>query len=306
MDQLMEFLTTIGDISWLVTRRELRRLRDSVLVGIAVAAFFILPGAFLGGVNLDLKMVWLGIGMVVIAGAVISLAYYRTPGGLTLGAAIDEAIAKRPGLVTTVAGGGRRYVRFVAGFLTSELGAGLIAFWLPGHQYPVMTLFLIPITMVIITYVIWKGGSGWWPKLVWRLTIATLVIAVAAIFLPRLSRLVMARAGRIEDRILCVIEDTRPECPRSAPRAAQPTSVSTYTLRPGQLVYTKEQVGDGFPELEFQATKSFVVWAAGPGGLPKKYDMPAGSSGWRGAGKAGPLKFEVDSGESVVQVWQVR
>ena len=309
MDQLMEFLATIGDIVWLVTRRELRRLRDSVFVGIAVAALFILPGAFLGWVSFDFKAIWIGIGMLAVAVTAISLAYYRTPTGLTLSAAIDRAITKKPGLVTTVSGGGGRYVRFVAGFLTSELGAGLIAFWLPGHQYVGMTLFLIPLTMVVITYVIWKGGGEWWPTLVWRLTIATLVIVVATIFFPRLSRLALSGAGRVEDRIICAFDDARPECPRRPASAGRVTVLArgVFHLEPeegkswGKWKVTGIGVGKG-SVVCFNATEDFYV----ADGLREPHLLPKGNSCVDGNDPEGPLVLMASTVPSVVQIEKKR
>ncbi len=149
---IMEFLNTALRMFGLWHREEFYRLRNSLIVAIAVAAIFIIPGAFLGAISWTLKVVWIEIGMLIITITSLSLAFYRIPIGIELNAFIKKAEGSK--CKPAITDGAETYIRIVAGFLASELAVSLIALWLPAHKNPAMAFMALLVPMVLITYTI--------------------------------------------------------------------------------------------------------------------------------------------------------
>lgn len=228
----------LGDVIWLWHKRNFLHLRRSIVLVLAAAVVFILPGMFLGGINETFKGAWLSIGIAISLGVALYLAACRVP----IGAEIAVLLRRyrrgngSEGLVATVVEGAADYVQAVAAFAASLGVVGLLAMYFPAHNDPKKALAAIFAVLVLIFFAVWKGGGSWWPTFVWGVAVVTLIWALVGVILPKVPQYaerLMADAGAAVD---CMFGG---ECP--PPRPVQPPQKCTgdecYTvaLEPAKL-----------------------------------------------------------------------
>ena len=189
---------------------EFRKLRGNIAGALAITAFFVIPGAFLGAFNLTTKVVWIELGMVVTTFVTLRLLRNRAVIAAELStAAIAFGGSGGRGIVGTGVAGVKGYVRFAGALLASQLAALLIALWFPAHRSPAMALLLLPVSMVFVTLWIWQQGETMWPRIVRGVAWFTLAMALASVALPGTFTLLLERTHGI-DGIAVTAANTSP------------------------------------------------------------------------------------------------
>jgi hypothetical protein len=198
------------------------------------------------------------------------------------------------------------YLRLVAAILSSEIAVGLIALWLPGYKNPWMTLLILPVAMALIAHTIWKKGEFWWPKLVYRLAIFTLVASVVSIFFAQTVNELSDRLsidGIMADKVREIWPTEAEKAEKTRKKAEElkrATVVEQFQLKVGEETSTVE-AGPGTHH-RLWANKPYQAVSVQMDGSRKLYPMPAGWESWTGAAPAGKLRLIAKEEETIVKI----
>lgn len=275
---------------------EFRRLRNSIVAGVVMPLASLLFASIVGAWSWSAKLIFIEIELFGAAICLIWLAYRRTPLAMEIATAIR--VARDPALRNPV-DAAYDYLRLVAAVIASELAVGLLVLWLPVHRNYPMSFLALATVMIFITYTIWRKGAFWWPKLVYRLAIFTLIAALFSIILPQTSVIIGRLGGGIDEKIAgkleCIENSNLPQCkPTPAPAVAPvPTAIAppeVFVLEVGKVIQTVE-IRPGTHH-QLQSNKKFIAVSIQPDGSERKYEMPVGTSYWNGAAPWGRLLLE--------------
>lgn len=163
---------------------ELYRLRNSALYVVLIPFVLMVVGLLLGP-WWTAKSVVMSLMLTVTAFFLLIIGARRAIIGTGI---VTALVAARPG--TTGAAGTPaiavdEYVRIVAAILASELTLGLLILVLPLHNFPALSILLMPLVLTVFASWVWKGGEDWWPPFTRRLAIITIGVVVVANLFPQ-------------------------------------------------------------------------------------------------------------------------
>jgi len=165
---------------WLFDRELRQRLPNSFFWAMWVPAVSITVGSLLFGWS-DFLKTW-----TVVPGLLYLwyfLVFRVLPNRFPLGAIVGVAHERsgRPQTIEVVA---KKYIRFMAAVISSEIAVGVMFLFLPIHQYPRYAFLAILMGLLLATFYVWQGAGNWWAKAVeWTGWIA-FGVSIFAILMP--------------------------------------------------------------------------------------------------------------------------
>jgi len=296
---------------------ESQKVKKSLIGMVVFPLIFIIPGAFLGGISWALKLIVVQLGIWIATFYLLRLSRKRLLDGLGIATGLELISQKTKysfhSLIDDVRGGIGGYVRLVAAVLASEIAVGFIALWLPGHKNPLMVPLILLAAMALITHTIWQRGKLWWPKLVYRLAIFTLIASVVSIFLPQFTSEV-ARRARLDERLTNAAIKVMPLPGEKPPAVQQQPAVEQFSLPYSDELKKEGKEQEGISTVEAGPGTYHRLWANKPymavsvqmDGTKNLYNMPAGWESWTGAEPAGRLRLIAKEKGTIVKILSQR
>ncbi|MBI3638396.1 hypothetical protein HY227_01475 [Candidatus Wolfebacteria bacterium] len=252
----LSFWKELGRMFGLWNLRELQRARWGLMGLGIILVVFIIPGAFLGGVGFKVKLAVLEIGLILALVFGLLLFLSRAALGVEIAAILKKNKNFRKKPAEEIEAAAESYIRLAAGILCSIIAAGLIAVWLPAHKNPLFAVLFLLAMLVFCTYTVWRKGKVWWPKVILGLAVATLLISLSAIYLPKKTEAMIEKVNNLE---------------KPAATAATTTTPVPPTFQEFHL-----NAGEKMPTVHVEKTArvhSNKPWAIA--GISQDYDMPA-------------------------------
>lgn len=277
---------------------ELVSLRNSAFGIIFFPFVLLLVGAFLGSISWTAKVVIVELELYFVTFFLLWLSWRRLIIGTEIAALLKAENFRSVSSLKTIKAAVNDYITLIAAILASELAAGYIVLWLPVHQNYLLSFLAITSVMALISHTIWRGGEFWWPKLVYKLAVFTLIVSLNAIIMPQTMRfvghLIEGTDAKIVGGLECLENSNLPQCQKavlisiSAPTAISP--IEEFFLKVGEPVQTVE-AGPGTHH-RIQSDKKFIAVSIQPDGSEKRYEMPAGTSYLNGRAPWGRILLE--------------
>ncbi len=172
-----------------------------------------------------------------------------------------------------------------------------------------MVSLILLAAMVLITHTIWTKGELWWPKLVKRLALFTLIASIVSILLPQFTSEV-ARRARVDERLTNAAIKVMPLPGEKPPAVQSHPAVEQFSLPYSDELKKEGKEQEEIPTVEAGPGTRHRLWANKPyqavsvqmDGTKEFYNMPAGWESWTGAAPAGKLRLIAKEEGTIVKI----
>ena len=178
-------LNRLRQLSYREAREYLSEFRRGAIIAIFVPFILVLLGALAGGAAPVAKPYLVYTGTFLAAFFALIVAWQSIPMVAIVAALIEVARPGQARLFAPAEATAKWYVALVGGLLANELWIGLYILIAPIHRKPEVLPLLILLSLILVAYWVWRGGLGWWPKVIYASSVILLIAAALSPWFPR-------------------------------------------------------------------------------------------------------------------------